>query len=64
MKDEAGNSVTVQARVALLHITDTSRLLNVMKADARAIFAAAARAQEAVTYLDGLQPASIERVAA
>lgn len=29
--------------------------LKVMRTDARAVFAAAARAQEAVTYLDGLQ---------
>ncbi len=42
---------------AHLCITDTSRLLKVMKAEPRAIFAAAARAQEAVTYLDALQPA-------
>ena len=31
--------------------------LKVMKAEPRAIFAAAAKAQEAVTYLDALQPA-------
>ena len=29
-----------------------------MKADARAIFAAAAKAQEVVAYLDGLQPSA------
>ena len=55
MKDEAGNSATERARVALLHIIDTSRLIKVMKADSRAIFAAAAKAQEAVAYLDGFQ---------
>lgn len=38
--------------------------LKVMKANPRAIFAAAAKAQEAVAYLDGLQPTSIERAAA
>ena len=32
--------------------------LKVMKADSRAIFAAAAKAQEAVAYLDGLQPSA------
>jgi antirestriction protein ArdC len=39
------------AVVALLHITSTSRLLTIMKEDNRAIFTAAARAQEAVTFL-------------
>ena len=38
--------------------------LKVMKADARAIFAAAARAQEAVTYLDGLQTPTAQQSAA
>ena len=38
--------------------------LSVMKADSRAIFAAAAKAQEAVTYLDGLQSATAQRSAA
>lgn len=38
--------------------------LKVMKEDARAIFAAAARAQEAVTYLDGLQSATAQQSAA
>jgi antirestriction protein ArdC len=38
--------------------------LEVMKADPRAIFAAAARAQEAVAYLDGLQPTSAGSLAA
>ena len=32
--------------------------IKVMKADARAIFAAAAKAQEAVAYLDSLQPSA------
>ena len=58
MKDEAGNSATVRARVAFLRIIATSRLIKVMKADSRAIFAAAAKAQEAVAYLDGLQPSA------
>ena len=48
----------ISAVVALLHITDTSRLIKVMTADSRAIFAAAAKAQEAVAYLDGLQPSA------
>jgi antirestriction protein ArdC len=38
--------------------------LEVMKADPRAIFAAAAKAQEAVTYLDGLQSAPAHSFAA
>jgi antirestriction protein ArdC len=38
--------------------------LNVMKADSRAIFAAAAKAQEAVTYLDGFQATAANRSAA
>jgi antirestriction protein ArdC len=38
--------------------------LKVMKADARAVFAAAARAQEAVTYLDALQSPAIQQSAA
>jgi antirestriction protein ArdC len=35
-----------------------------MKADSRAIFAAAAKAQEAVTYLDGFQATAANRSAA
>jgi antirestriction protein ArdC len=35
-----------------------------MQAEPRAIFAAAAKAQEAVTYLDGLQTAAADRFAA
>ena len=35
--------------------------ISVMKSDARAIFAAAAKAQEAVAYLDGLQAAAAPR---
>lgn len=38
--------------------------LKVMKSDARAVFAAAARAQEAVTYLDGLQSPTVQQSAA
>jgi antirestriction protein ArdC len=55
VKDEAGKSATERVRVALLHIIDTSRLLEVMQAEPRAIFAAAAKAQEAVSYLDTFQ---------
>lgn len=40
--------------VALLHITSTSRLVSVLKKDNRAIFAAAAKASEAVGYLKKL----------
>jgi antirestriction protein ArdC len=54
----------ISAVVALFHITGTSRLLAVMKAEPRAIFAAAAKAQEAVTYLDGLQSATAHSFAA
>ena len=64
MKDEAENSATERARVALLHIIDTSRLIKVMKADARAIFAAAAKAQEIVGYLDSLQASAAQQRAA
>ena len=46
----------ISAVVALLHITGASRLIKVMKSGSRAIFAAAAKAQEAVAYLDSLQP--------
>jgi antirestriction protein ArdC len=38
--------------------------LEVMKADPRAIFAAAAKAQETVTYLDGFQSTIAQRSAA
>ena len=38
--------------------------LKVMQADPRAIFAAAAKAQEAVTYLESLQAAPARRCAA
>ena len=38
--------------------------VKVMKEDARAVFAAAARAQEAVTYLDGLQSPTTQQSAA
>jgi antirestriction protein ArdC len=58
VKDEAGNFATERTRVALLHIIDTSRLLELMKADRRVIFTTAARAQEAVAFLSSLQPKS------
>ncbi|MFA5952484.1 MAG: hypothetical protein WC807_19630 [Hyphomicrobium sp.] len=58
MKDEAGSSATERARVALLHITDTSRLLKLLKDDSRAVFTAAAKASEAVAYLKRLQASS------
>jgi len=43
--------------MALLRITDTSRLLRLLKDDPKAIFTAAAKASAAVTYLKSLQPA-------
>lgn len=47
------------------HARYISHWLTVMKSNARAMFAAAAKAQEAVAYLDGLQPdAALEREAA
>lgn len=52
------------ADAAHLRIIDTSRLLTIMKAEPRALFAAAAKAQEAVAYLDALQPALPHRTAA
>ena len=64
MKDEAGNAAVERANVALLHIIDTSRLLKIMKANPRALFAAAAKAQAAVGYLDSLQPDAALRAAA
>ena len=48
----------IGAAAAFLRILCTSRLIKVMKSDARAIFAAAAKAQEAVAYLDSLQPST------
>ena len=51
VKDVAKNPMSAQARVALLHITCTSRLLRLMKADSRAVFAAAAKASEACTFI-------------
>ena len=38
--------------------------ISIMKASPRAVFAAAAKAQEAVAYLDGFQAAQSEQVAA
>jgi antirestriction protein ArdC len=46
------------------HARYINRWLKVMQAERRAIFAAAAKAQEAVTYLDGLQSAVADRFAA
>jgi antirestriction protein ArdC len=63
VKDEVGNAATERTRVALLHITDTSRLLNAMKANPRALFPAAAKAQAAVAYLDSLQPDAVRMAA-
>ena len=41
----------ISADIALLHITDTSRLLKLLKDDNRAIFTAAAKAGQALDYL-------------
>jgi antirestriction protein ArdC len=48
----------ISAVVALLHITGTSRLLQLLKGDPKAVFTAAARASEAVNYLNALQHSS------
>ena len=46
----------MQARAAFLRITDTWRLLEIMKGDKKAIFTAAAAANRAAEFLHGLQP--------
>ncbi len=56
VKDVAGNSTTVRNRVALLHITGTSRLLEVLREDNRAIVRAASLASKAADYLLGFLP--------
>ena len=56
VKDVAKNPMSAQARVALLHITCTSRLLTILKSETKAIFTAASLATRAVEYLNGLQP--------
>lgn len=56
MKNVARNFAPLRTYVALLHITDTARLLEVMKGDKKAIFTAASLATSAVDYLDSLQP--------
>ena len=43
-----------RAEAAFLHIIDTSRLLTVLKADKKAIFTAASKAQQAANYLTSL----------
>jgi antirestriction protein ArdC len=55
VKDVAENSTPERTRVALLHITSTSRLLTILKSDPRAIFTASAAASRAIDYLYGLQ---------
>lgn len=45
-----------RAEAAFLHITHTSRLLDVLANDKRFIFSAAAHAQRAVAYLHDQQP--------
>ena len=56
MKDVAENLLPMQAHAAFLRITDTSRLLEIMKGDKKAIFTAAAAANRAAEFLHGLQP--------
>ena len=53
----------ISSVIAVLHITDTSRLLEILKGDKKAIFTAASMASQIITYLDGLQPKLVERVA-
>jgi antirestriction protein ArdC len=45
------------------HARYLSHWIKVMKSDARAMFAAAAKAQEAVAYLDSLQPGAVRAAA-
>jgi antirestriction protein ArdC len=46
-----------RAGATFLHIIATSRLLRVLKADKKAIFAAASKASQAVDFLAALQAA-------
>lgn len=54
----------LRADAAFLHIIGTSRLLEVLKNDKRAIFSAAAHAQRAADYLSRLQAMEGEPAAA
>jgi antirestriction protein ArdC len=56
VKDETENFVTKQTRVSLLHIIDTSRLLEVLRDDDRAIVRAASAASKAADYLLAFRP--------
>jgi antirestriction protein ArdC len=51
VKDETQNFATKQTRVSLLHIIGTSRLLEVLREDDRAIVRAASAASKAADYL-------------
>ncbi len=51
------------ADAAHLRIIDTSRLIDVMKKDNRAIFTAAAKASEAARYLAGFLPKEVANAA-
>jgi hypothetical protein len=51
VKDETENFVTKQPRVSLLHIIDTSRLLEVLCEDNRAIVRAASAASKAADFI-------------
>jgi antirestriction protein ArdC len=50
----------ISAEAAHLLITDTSRLLPVLKNDPRAIFTAASLAQQAADWMHGRQPRPID----
>jgi len=56
--------VGIAAEPHPVHACYVHHWLKMMKADPRAIFAAAAKAQEAVTYLDGFQSTIVQRSAA
>jgi len=62
VKDETGNFVTKQTRVALLHIIDTSRLLEALRDDNHAIVRAASAASKAADYLLAFRPDADEPV--
>lgn len=49
-----------RAEAAFLHIIDTSRLLDVLKGDPRAIVTAASKAQAAADWMHARQPRPVE----
>jgi antirestriction protein ArdC len=59
MRRNVGRKPQTSANLAaFLHITTTSRLLKVLKADARAIFTLASKAQAAADWMHAQQPDS------